>query len=289
MKQNILSPDFLDHFHEKVHEPIRATPTHLPTLNKISRGPGGGIGIHGFVCLSGNPASGKSALALGLASSALNYGIEGGVAMINLEMSAEATATRMYALHTETRIASLEQGSFDDDAFAEARRAMNGSQPLWVPRGLLTSWDDCLKYMNDCLSTANCRYYILDYLQLISTGNESEIYANTQRVVTSLRAWGVQNDATIVCLSQFNRTTSSNYEQSPRMTGLFGGMILEASCDLIVLLDHSRYERDGNTARTWLIVAKNRHGPTVDIPIEWDYKTLTAREALPDEEYKWPK
>ena len=288
MKQDILSPDFLDHFHEKVHEPIRATPVNLPTINKVSRGPGGGIGIHGFCCISGNPSSGKSALALGFASSALNYGIEGGVAMINLEMSADATATRMYALHTDTRIASLEQGNFDDDAFAEARRAMDGSQPLWVPKGLLTSWESCLEYMNDCLS-ANCHYYILDYLQLVASGNEAEIYANTQRVVTSLRAWGVQNEATIVCLSQFNMTTSSNYEQSPRMTGLFGGMILEASCDLIVLLDHSRYERYNNTSKTWLIVAKNRHGPTVENPIEWDYRTLTAREALSDEEHSWPK
>ena len=42
MKQDILSPDFLDHFHEKVHEPIRATPVNLPTINKVSRGPGGG-------------------------------------------------------------------------------------------------------------------------------------------------------------------------------------------------------------------------------------------------------
>ena len=73
------------------------------------------------------------------------------------------------------------------------------------------------------------------------------------------------------------------------MTGLFGGMILEASCDLILLLDHSRYEREGNTAKTWLIVAKHRHGPTVEIPIEWDYRTLSVREADPDEEYRWPK
>ena len=287
-KQNILAPEFLDHFHKKVHEPITAIPTNLPTLNSISRGPGGGIGIKGFICVSGNPASGKSALALGFASAALNHGIDGGVAMINLEMSAEATATRMYALHTNTRIAALEQGNFDDSAFEQARRSMEGSQPLWVPEGLLTSYDDCLRYMNDCLS-AGCRYYILDYLQLISSGNESEIYANTQRVVTSLRAWGVQNDATIICLSQFNRTTSSNYEQSPRMTGLFGGMILEASCDLIALLDHSRYERDQNTARTWLIIAKNRHGPTLEIPIEWDYRTLSVREGDPHEEHLWPE
>jgi len=288
--KDILSPEFLDHFHEKAHEPIRAVPTHLPTLNRISRGSGGGIGFGPiFVTISGATGNGKSALALGFASAALQYGLEGGVSMINLEMSSIQTATRMYAIHSDTRIAQLEQGNFHDGAFREARKAMEGSQPLWVPDNILTSWEDCIAYMEECLEKAGTRYYILDYLQLVSTGTESEIYATTQKIVTELRAWGVRNDATILCLSQFNRTTSSNYDQSPRMTGLFGGMILEASSDIVLLLDHSRYRRDGNTAYTHLIVAKNRSGPTTTIPIAWCYKTLQVREATPDEEHLWPK
>jgi len=288
--KDILSDEFLDRFHRKAHEPIKAVPTHLPTLNRVCRGSGGGIGFGPiFVTISGATGNGKSALALGFASAALRHGLDGGVCMINLEMSDTQTATRMYAIHTQTRIASLEQGSFNDSAFEKARDAMNGSPPLWVPDGLLTSWDSCLAYMDRCLATHGTRYYILDYLQLVSTGTESEIYATTQKIVTSLRAWGVQNEATILCLSQFNRTTSSNYDQSPRMTGLFGGMILEASSDLVLLLDHSRYRREGNDAFSYLIVAKNRAGPTLDIPISWNYRTLSCAEGEPHEEHLWPK
>jgi replicative DNA helicase len=68
-------------------------------------------------------------------------------------------------------------------------------------------------------------------------------------------------------------------------------MILEASSDMVLLLDHSRYERDNDKhiARTWLIVDKNRHGPVGDLPVLWDYRTLRMREGLEDEIDEWPK
>ena len=66
-------------------------------------------------------------------------------------------------------------------------------------------------------------------------------------------------------------------------------MILEASSDLVLLLDHSRYERHMNSAMTYLCAAKNRHGPTIEIPIEWDYRTLSVREGDPHEEHLWPE
>ena len=107
--------------------------------------------------------------------------------------------------------------------------------------------------------------------------------------MTDLRAWGVNNASTIVNLSQFNRQTSSEYNIRPRPQGLWGGMILEATSDLVLLLDHSRYVRTGHEAKTWVLAAKNKHGPTGEIPVHWDYRTLQMREAKPDEEHEWPK
>ena len=69
-------------------------------------------------------------------------------------------------------------------------------------------------------------------------------------------------------------------------------MSLEANSDQVVLLDHSRYEQDplkSHLARTWMVLDKNRHGPRGSFPVEWDYRTLSIREALPDEEAEWPQ
>jgi len=287
MKQDILSVDFLDQYAQKQQEEIVSVPTGIPTLNRICRddGGGGGFAPGWFITIAGNPGHGKSALALNIASAVLNHGTS--VGYISLEMSPQQLATRLYALHTHTRIARLERGHFQQDDWVEAVAGMEGAPPLWVPTNLLSTWQSVVDYCKACYADG-CRYFILDYLQLVNTGDEDQIYRATQKIVTELRAWGVEHQCTIVCLSQFNRSTSSNYDSTPRSQGLFGGMILEASSDLCLLLDHSRYERTDNVARTWLCCAKNRHGPTLDIPILWDYRTLTVHEASREEEGMWP-
>ena len=288
MKQDILSPDFFDRYQITQKEKIISTPTGLPTLNRICRddGGGGGFAFGWFITVAGNPGFCKSALALNIASAVLDHGTS--VGYISLEMSSQQLATRLYALHTNTRIALLERGGFTQLVWDDARKEMSGSPPLWVPTNILSTWQSVLEYCKSCYESG-CRYFILDYLQLVNTGDEDAIYRSTQRIVTELRAWAVQNKCTIVCLSQFNRSTSGNYDSTPRSQGLFGGMILEASSDLVLLLDHSRYERSMNTAKTWLVVAKNRHGPTVDIPIQWDYRTLAVYEAAQGQDSSWPK
>ncbi len=37
------------------------------------------------------------------------------------------------------------------------------------------------------------------------------------------------------------------------------------------------------------LLGKDRHGAQGEIPIHWDYRSLTVREALPDEEDEWPQ
>ena len=288
MKQDILSTDFLESYEVKQQEEIVSVPTGLPTLNRICRddGGGGGFAQGWFVSVGANPGFGKSALALNMASAALNHGVS--VGYISLEMSAQQLATRLYSLHTNTKISKLERGGFTELVWRDARRAMQGSPPLWVPTNLLSTWKSVVDYCKACYDDG-CRYFVLDYLQLVQLGDEDAIYRATQRIVTELRAWAVENQCTIVCLSQFNRTTSGNYDSTPRSQGLFGGMILEASSDLVLLLDHSRYERHMNSAMTYLCAAKNRHGPTIEIPIEWDYRTLSVREGDPHEEHLWPE
>lgn len=37
------------------------------------------------------------------------------------------------------------------------------------------------------------------------------------------------------------------------------------------------------------LLETNGHGAQGEIPIHWDYRSLTVREALPDEEDEWPR
>lgn len=75
------------------------------------------------------------------------------------------------------------------------------------------------------------------------------------------------------------------------MEGMYGSASLEGDADQVVLLDHSRYEKDIVRPwihRTYVLLVKNRWGGKGEIPIEWDWRTFRVREALDDELHLWP-
>ena len=92
-------------------------------------------------------------------------------------------------------------------------------------------------------------------------------------------------------LSQFNRTTSAEFRTRPRMTGLWGGAIIEQSSDCVLLLSHHAFERDdaNQCSKTFIQVEKNRHGKVGDIPVLNSYRDLSQRQGLPDELGEWPE
>lgn len=288
--RNIFSEEFFDEWEEAQLRPVSAIPTHLPTLNRIMRDDGGGQGIAKtsgwMMVVGGSPGFGKSAFVLNLASAALSAPTPEPVAFVSLEMGNTQLATRLYSLHSGTGLKLLEKGSFSELAWRDTVPRFSGLPPVWVPDNLMSGWEDIVAYVKACHSEG-CRYFILDHLQCVALGDDEALHRGIQRVISELRAWAVSSKSAIIICSQFNRATSS-LQETPRSSGLFGGHSIESHADIICLLDHSRYQRDNNTARTWLCVTKNRHGPCLEIPVEWNYKTLRQREAQPDEEDLWP-
>ena len=294
---NVLDGPFLREWEERQASPVEATPTPLASWNRMCGDDGGRVGIARgwFVTLGGNPGYGKSVIALNMAYFALVA--RESVGFISLEMSPEQLAARFYAIATGTNIRELERGDgFSREGFGTVREKLQriqldaGLADFFVNRDPLHHVTDVLAHM-EALRKATVKWFVVDYMQLVGTGDDENIYKQTTEVATALRLFAHKNQVTVLGLSQFNRRTSADYSQSPRAQALHGGMSLEANSDQVALLDHSRYEQDGlepHLARTWLIIDKNRHGPRGSIPIEWNYKTLSIREAREDEEDQWP-
>ncbi len=99
------------------------------------------------------------------------------------------------------------------------------------------SWEEILAYATSC-HEQGCKFFCLDYLQLATAGTEAAIYESTQRVVTELRRFCLETESTVLMLSQWNRTGSTS-EHPPTAQHLHGGMTVEASCDLVLGLDHT--------------------------------------------------
>ena len=288
--RDINSPAFRKAFAIRQRLPPDAVPTHLAGLNSLCHDDGGqlGFGRGWFVTLAGLTGHGKSISAINFAVSALQAGES--VAYVSLEMSAQQIAARYYAVSGSVPIIGLERGSFDERTWSEAQQGVSDLPALLVPDRISGRWEDITSFIREAVEERGATYIVVDYLQLASTGNDENIMKAISEVTTDLRTYCANNGITALVLSQFNRSTTSEFKVRPRVSGLWGGAIIEQSSDLVILLGHHAYERDDvqGVAKTWLCVEKNRHGPCGDIPVEYNFRTLSQRQALPDELATWP-
>ena len=219
------------------------------------------------------------------------------VGVVSLEMSPTQMYTRFLAIATGENVHQLERGpSFDEETAARAERSIAEQREkvggaLHINEDPIVEIGQALDLMGYWYTDKGVRYFILDYLQLLGARDAKSLYETISNVSNSLREFAKRTYSTIIALSQLNRIVSANRAESPVVQGLMGSSSVENDSDQVVLLDHSRYEYDKltRTARTWLLIGKNRHGPCGSVPVEWSYKNLRLREADPDEEAEWPK
>ena len=269
-----------------------AVPTFLPSWNSCCRGEGAGIGLaRGWtVIIAGATGAGKTLLALNLTHAALKAGER--VLYLTLEMSWEQLVTRLRAIATGLDVRRVEWG--DEFSDTDAKRA--DSALLDLPGHLyfnrLPVWklDDVSELMRLYATERGVRFFIVDYLQLVSPGGTERIYEGVTKVSQQLRFAAQSLDAVCVSVSQFNRATSANRSERPVVQGLLGGSSIENDASQVLLLDHTRRKRDDyrRTEHGYLLLSKNRHGPQGELRVEYDYRTLRVREAMPDEEDEWP-
>jgi replicative DNA helicase len=272
-------------------EPSDAVPTFLESWNHCCRGEGAGIGLaRGWnVQIGGATGAGKTLFALNLTIAALKAGEQ--VLYITLEMSWSQLVTRLRAIATGTDIRLLEWGEqFSEPAAKEADAALVALPgTLYYNRRPAWRLEDVRELMQLYAQQKNVRFFVVDYLQLVSPGGTERIYEAVTKVSQQLRFAALELNAVCVAVSQYNRATSANRTDRPIVQGLAGGSSIENDADQVILLDHTRRKRNEHerTERTYALLAKNRHGPQGELGIEFDYRTLRVREALPDEEEGW--
>jgi KaiC/GvpD/RAD55 family RecA-like ATPase len=270
---------------EKLLE-IEAVPTPYPSWNERCGDGGGGVGLaRGWhITLAGNTGQGKSVVALNLAVSAVRAGES--VCFVSLEMTQSQLATRYLAMMSGTPVFRLEQGKYLDlDSHVAAERAVQEifdktGGVLRVNRNTLSDLDKITEAILHEWEHHGCRYVIVDYMQLAYVKQAENDIARITAVSSAIRRIASEQKIITVGLSQFNRETSKDKERPPAPQGLMGGSALENDSHQVLLLNHAAYQRDEETfsARTELMLAKNRHGGQVHIPVLMDFRTLRVSE-----------
>ena len=295
---NILKPEAYGEFVGRQMEPVDAVATPFPKLNQECKGDGGrqGLAYGWHVVLAGATNMGKTNMAINLACHAVREGHA--VMFVSLEMARHQIQQRVYAILSGRDSDEFARGSVNAtmpgilSAMEERVTLSAGLPPLMLVNDRpIRNIYQIAGRLDEFRDRYNCRVFIVDYLQLCDTGLDEDRRKQVSEISATMMTYAHQHNALTIGLSQLNRFTTRDKGQSPEVEGMTESSSLENDADLVLLLDHSKYEKDMTRPwlhRTWLKIGKNRHGGKGLVPIEWNWKNYSVREALPDEVHLWP-
>ena len=244
-----------------------------------------GLNNSDLILLAARPGMGKTSMALNIL---LDAGKKSGkkVAFFSLEMSREQLALRLISSECFVDNKKLVTGKLSDsdwESVAAAADALNRSTILIDDDSGITVADISAK----CRRVENLGLIVIDYLQLMqSAGGKTRNGENRQQVVSdisrSLKIMAKELNVPVLCLSQLSRANESRQDKRPMLSDLRESGAIEQDADIVLFLyREGYYNRDSeNPNLAECIIAKNRHGETGMVELQWtpEFTTFTDME-----------
>ena len=249
--------------------------TGLPDLDQTILGLNAGE----LILIAARPGMGKTSLALNIA---LHVGKTSGktVAVFSLEMAREQLTTRLLAGEGLVDSQKLLTGKLSADEWRRVGAAATtiSATDIRIDDNPSLSVAD----MNaQCRRIPNLGLVVIDYLQLMTSGQRSENRVQEISSITrNLKIMAKEMNVPIIALSQLSRAVEkqgNNSSHRPQLSDLRDSGSIEQDADCVLFLYRDSYyasqnpdgaEVDADTAEC--IVAKNRHGETSTVPLGWD-------------------
>lgn len=230
-----------------------------------------GLNNSDLLIVAARPGMGKTAFALNIAANvAKKY--DKAVAVFSLEMAAEQLGKRLLAGESFVDSKKLNTGRLVEDeweriglgasALSQTNIYLDGNPAVTV--GSIKA---------KCRRLENLGLVIIDYLQLMGGegGKASESRVNTIGDISrALKVMAKELNVPVICLSQLNRGPEKE-KRRPVTSDLRDSGNIEQDADVILLLYREDYY-DKETAQPNVaecIVAKNRHGETTTVKLQW--------------------
>lgn len=249
-----------------------------------------GLNNSDLILLAARPGMGKTSMALNIL---LEVGKRSGrkVAFFSLEMSREQLALRLISSECFIDNKKLVTGKLSDDdweSIAAAADSLNRSTILIDDDSSVTVADISAK----CRRVENLGLVVIDYLQLMqSAGGKTRSSDNRQQIVSdisrSLKIMAKELNVPVLCLSQLSRANESRQDKRPMLSDLRESGAIEQDADIVLFLyRNGYYDREAeNPNLAECIIAKNRHGETGTVELQWtpEFTTFTDMERRREE------
>ena len=235
-----------------------------------------------LIILAARPGMGKTSFALNLAHNVAQK-TDLAVAVFSLEMSEKDLALRMLCADAEVSLQDVRSGNLREQDFAkllESMRKLNNTG-IYIDDSGSASVPEIRARCMRLSAQKKLGLVVIDYLQLMTSTTRAD---NRQQEVSALtrglKLLARDIEAPIVLLSQLNRAVETRAVKRPMLADLRESGSIEQDADIVIMLAHNRDlkrsdsdldddEDDLPENAAFAIVAKNRNGPTDDVPLLW--------------------
>ena len=243
-----------------------------------------GLNKSDLLLVAARPAMGKSAFALNIGVNvAKKYNKT--VAIFNLEMSREQLVMRLLASESFVELQKLATGKLSDEEWTKLSMAASSLSQTDIridDNPTVTVADINAK----CRRLENLGLVVIDYLQLMQGSGYGKNSDNRVTVVgeisRALKIMAKELNIPVICLSQLSRAVESRTDKRPILSDLRESGAIEQDADSVMFLYRDEYynENSEDKGLAECIVAKNRHGETGTVKMQWfgPYQTFTDRE-----------
>jgi replicative DNA helicase len=267
----------------------------------------GGLQRSDLIIVAGRPGMGKTALATNIAYNvakayesqvqadgtmkAVNGGVVG---FFSCEMSAEQLATRILAEQTGISSSLIRRGGITQNEFDKIRDYTIELQhlPLYVDETGGLSISQLTARARRLKRQKGLDLIVVDYIQLLQgsgkRGNDNRVQEVTE-ITTSLKALAKELNIPVIALSQLSRQVESRDDKHPQLSDLRESGSIEQDADVVMFVyreeyylqnkepkpgteEHAKWllEMDNAHGRAEVIIAKQRHGPTGTVPLQFE-------------------
>ncbi len=240
-----------------------------------------------LIILAARPSMGKTALALNIAENvALRQ--QQPVAVFSLEMSKESLLQRLIGSQARIDSHRFRTGQLGKEDWQRivSGLAVLGEAPLWIDDSAASTVLEMSAKARRLKKDKGLSLVVVDYLQLITAhgrfGNRTEEVSYISR---ALKGMAKELQVPVVVLSQLTRAPARE-EREPQLADLRESGAIEQDADVVLFIHRPHFYKpdapEEDRAKTDLIVAKQRNGPTGKLNFVFLGRYTRFEEAAPD-------
>ncbi|MCI4185347.1 SPI-7-type island replicative DNA helicase [Dickeya dianthicola] len=262
---------------------ITGTPTGYDDLDTRTCG----LQDSDLVLLAARPSMGKTALAMGMVTGALEQHKESIVQVYSLEQPTEQLLMRMISSLGNVELQRLKSGLLEDVDWARISHVAGLIANDWRDRLIIDDTSYLTPSMLRIRARRSARKYgkpsliMIDYLQLMRCPDQENRTQEIAEISRSLKALAKEMKCPVLALSQLNRSLESRADKRPNNGDLRDSGALEQDADVIMFIYRDEvYNPDTeDKGLAEVIIGKQRQGPIGMVTLRFDSR-FTRFESL---------